>query len=184
MRSATADVQRKIKDVYSNANEDLIQCFENIWDSHQLPSERREPWPCCWNIRTEVLSGTFSPHQATCGPPLCQAPEEQHRFCPHQREHPAVWTGHTKHQLISIPVSIMIITMFMISFTLFDYNYDFSSSFTETLSIPWVRKAVALCQQRDVGYSVQRIVKGLQKRRVYVVEICHSPCFIGACNIC
>lgn len=35
--------------------------------------------------------------------------------------------------------------------------------FTEIRSIPWVSKAMALCQQRGIGYSVQRIVKDCRR---------------------
>ena len=52
----------------------------------------------------------------------------------------------------------------IVSLSLFNYYYEFSLSFTEILSIPWVSKAVALSQQRGVRYSLQRIVKGLHKR--------------------
>lgn len=47
----------------------------------------------------KIFLEPFSPHHATCGPPLCQASEKEHRLRPHQRERPAVRTGHTKDQV-------------------------------------------------------------------------------------
>lgn len=35
-----------------------------------------KPWPCCWIISTYFWS--LLSHYATCGPPLCQAPGEEH----------------------------------------------------------------------------------------------------------
>ncbi|XP_049336876.1 uncharacterized protein LOC125802536 [Astyanax mexicanus] len=47
------------------------------------------------------LSATFPPYHASCGPPLCQTPEEGHRFSLYPEEHPAVPRGHSKDQKFS-----------------------------------------------------------------------------------
>lgn len=56
-----------------------IYCFENIVTQVTLtpePSEMMKPWSCCWVIRTYFRN--LLSHHATCGPPLCQAPGEDH----------------------------------------------------------------------------------------------------------
>lgn len=56
-----------------------IYCFENIVTQVTLtpvPSEMMKPWPCCWIIRTYFWN--LLSHHATCGPPLCQVPWEEH----------------------------------------------------------------------------------------------------------
>lgn len=63
---------------------------------------------------------TFPQHHATRGPPLCQTPEEGHRFSPHQGEHPAVSAGHTEDQIAAVflVLHFLIITIIIIIHTL------------------------------------------------------------------
>lgn len=129
---------------------------------------------------SRVLSAAFSTHHATCELPLYQAPEEEDSIhfsgCIQQFQQDIQKMGEDLYSCFWYDSLSFTFSLLLLCFS-FLYYYTFSLSFTEILSIPWLSKAVALNQKRDVSHSVQETTKWLQQRWVHVVEISHSLCY-------
>ena len=108
-----------------------------------------------------------------------------YRLSPHQREHPAVRTRQTK--VISIPVSDMIIIYFFHHYLASPFLIIIMNSpcpFIHSFSPfhGWAKQWFSASKEASGNQSKKK--KKSKKRLVNVIEICHSPCFNGGCNIC
>lgn len=98
-----------------------------------------------------------------------------------QSNHSAGWTGHASHQVFLSVIWSSLHPSF--SFPLLCTVLSQLLLILHRTSVHSTGGKSSGSQQRGIGDSIQRIIKGLLKRCVYDVEICHSPCFTGGFNV-
>lgn len=127
----------------------VLRTFKTRITSTPVPTERQEPWPSCWNIRT------FSPPHVDF---LCARLQKNKDSRPKQPPSRLNRTGKSS----SIPVSNMVIALSIILFSPLVYYYNFSLFSPGPLSIPRVRKVVAVSKEA-LGCQFKGSSKGYRR---------------------